>query len=130
MSDLVTLAEIESAAGRLAGITVRTPLVPFPQPPGSPSLLVKPESLQPVGAFKLRGAYAAISALSEDERGRGVVTHSSGNHARAVAYTARAFGVRAVLVMPHTTPQVKVAACQALGAEIVYVEPTDRKSVV
>ncbi|WP_067466820.1 threonine ammonia-lyase [Actinomadura macra] len=124
MSDLVTLAEIEDAAGRLAGITVRTPLVPFPQPPDSPSLLVKPESLQPVGAFKLRGAYATISSLPEDERGRGVVTHSSGNHARAVAYTARAFGVRAVLVMPHTTPGVKVEACRALGAEVVYVEPT------
>ncbi|QXJ23556.1 threonine/serine dehydratase [Actinomadura graeca] len=129
MTDLVSLADIESAAGRLAGIAVRTPLVPFPQPPGSPSLLVKPESLQPVGAFKLRGAYAAISSLPEDVRARGVVTHSSGNHARAVAYTARAFGIRAVLVMPHTTPGVKVQACQALGAEVVHVEPTSEARV-
>ncbi|WP_131739188.1 threonine ammonia-lyase [Actinomadura roseirufa] len=124
MSDLVSLSEIERAAGRLAGITVRTPLVPFPDPAPGTSLLVKPESLQPVGAFKLRGAYAAIAALPEERRERGVVTHSSGNHARAVAYTARAFGVPVVLVMPHTTPAVKVEACMALGAEIVYVEPT------
>ncbi|TDD80657.1 threonine ammonia-lyase [Actinomadura rubrisoli] len=122
MSDLVSLAEIERAAGRLEGVTVRTPLVPFPV--GDASLLVKPESLQPVGAFKLRGAYATISSLPGDVRERGVVTHSSGNHARAVAYTARALGIRAVLVMPHTTPGVKVEACIALGAEIVYVEPT------
>ncbi|WP_242891815.1 threonine ammonia-lyase [Actinomadura litoris] len=123
-SDLVSLAEIEGVAERLAGITVRTPLVPFPLPPGAPALLVKPESLQPVGAFKLRGAYATISSLPDDVRKRGVVTHSSGNHARAVAYTARELGIRAVLVMPHTTPAVKVDACRELGAEVVYVEPT------
>ena len=123
------------AAERIAGVAVRTPLVPFPRDPapagrgaaaGEPSLLVKAESLQPIGAFKLRGAYAAVSALPEAERERGVVTHSSGNHARAVAYAARALGVKAVLVMPHTAPAVKVDACMALGAEIVYVEPTSQ----
>ncbi|MDL4777665.1 MULTISPECIES: threonine ammonia-lyase [Thermomonosporaceae] len=128
MSDLVSLAEIERAAERLEGVAVRTPLIPFPRAGArrgdGPELLVKPESLQPVGAFKLRGAYATIAGLPEDERRRGVVTHSSGNHAQAVAYTARALGVRAVLVVPHTTPGVKVEACIALGAEIVYVEPT------
>ncbi|MFD0685763.1 threonine ammonia-lyase [Actinomadura fibrosa] len=130
MTDLVSLPDIEAAAGRLAGVTVRTPLVPFPEPrpePGperGPSLLVKPESLQPVGAFKLRGAYNAIASLPADVRAAGVVAHSSGNHAQAVAYTARALGIPAVLVMPHTTPGVKVDACMALGAEIVYVEPT------
>ncbi|QFG23788.1 threonine/serine dehydratase [Actinomadura sp. WMMB 499] len=123
MSDLVTLAEIERAAERLAGVTVRTPLVPFPGGPGDPALLVKAESLQPIGAFKLRGAYTAMTRLPEAERTRGVVTHSSGNHAQAVAFSARALGIRAVLVMPHTTPAVKVDACVALGAEIVYVEP-------
>ncbi|WP_067490865.1 threonine ammonia-lyase [Actinomadura hibisca] len=122
MSDLVSLAEIEGAAERLAGTAVRTPLVPFPA--ASPPLLLKPESLQPTGAFKLRGAYATISALPEAERARGVVAHSSGNHAQAVAYTARELGIPVVLVIPHTTPGVKVAACIALGAEIVYVEPT------
>ncbi|XRQ06451.1 threonine ammonia-lyase [Actinomadura welshii] len=129
MSDLVSLPEIEKAAERIAGVAVRTPLVPFPRDPapaaaGEPSLLVKAESLQPIGAFKLRGAYAAISALPPAERERGVVTHSSGNHAQAVAYAARALGIKAVLVMPHTTPGVKVDACIALGAEVVYVEPT------
>ncbi|MGI5165453.1 threonine ammonia-lyase [Spirillospora sp. CA-253888] len=122
MSDLVSLAEIERAAERLSGTAVRTPLVPFPA--SSPPLLLKAESLQPTGAFKLRGAYATISALPEADRARGVVAHSSGNHAQAVAYTARHFGVPVVLVIPHTTPGVKVEACIALGAEIVYVEPT------
>ncbi|MEU8306011.1 threonine/serine dehydratase [Actinomadura sp. NPDC048955] len=131
MSDLVSLPEIERAAERIAGVAVRTPLVPFSRDPapsasGAPALLVKAESLQPVGAFKLRGAYAAISSLDPEERERGVVTHSSGNHAQAVAYAARALGTRAVLVMPHTTPGVKVDACIALGAEVVYVEPTSR----
>ncbi|HEY8480481.1 MAG TPA: threonine/serine dehydratase [Spirillospora sp.] len=129
MSDLVSLPEIERAAERIAGVAVRTPLVPFPRDPApataaGPSLLLKTESLQPVGAFKLRGAYNAIASLPEAERERGVVTHSSGNHARAVAYAARALGIKAVLVMPHTTPGVKVEACMALGAEIVYVEPS------
>ncbi|WP_433464849.1 threonine ammonia-lyase [Spirillospora sp. CA-128828] len=131
MSDLVSLPEIERAAERIAGVAVRTPLVPFPRDPapagaGGPALLVKAESLQPIGAFKLRGAYSAISSLDPEERARGVVTHSSGNHAQAVAYAARALGTKAVLVMPHTTPGVKVDACIALGAEVVYVEPTSR----
>src|SRR5690606_16539922 len=100
MSDLVSLPEIERAAERIAGVAVRTPLVPFPRDPaaGEPALLLKAESLQPIGAFKVRGAYAAISALSPAERERGVVTHSSGNHAQAVAYAARALGIKAVLV--------------------------------
>ncbi|MFI0405457.1 threonine/serine dehydratase [Actinomadura sp. 3N508] len=135
MSDLVSLPEIERAAERIAGVAVRTPLVPFPSGPaappragaaGEPSLLVKAESLQPIGAFKVRGAYSAIASLPAEQRARGVVTHSSGNHAQAVAYAARALGIKAVLVMPHTTPGVKVDACIALGAEIVYVEPTSR----
>jgi threonine dehydratase len=122
MSDLVTLTEIERAAERLKGRAVRTPLVPFP--PSDRELLVKPESLQPTGAFKLRGAYTAITALPEDDRARGVITHSSGNHAQAVAYAARSLSIPAVVVMPRTAPVVKVDACRALGAEIVMVEPT------
>jgi threonine dehydratase len=122
MPDLVTMAEIERAAERLTGVIVRTPLVPFP--PSGRELLIKPESLQPTGAFKLRGAYSAIAALPDDDRARGVITHSSGNHAQAVAYAARSLNVPAVLVMPRTAPNVKVDACRALGAEIVLVEPT------
>jgi threo-3-hydroxy-L-aspartate ammonia-lyase len=136
MSDLVTVAEIEEAADRLRGVVVRTPLVPLPliddpstgedkAPMRADSpFLIKPESLQATGAFKLRGAFNAIMMLREPGRNKGVVTHSSGNHAQAVAFAARTLGIPAVLVMPHTTPGVKVTACRALGAEIVFVEPT------
>ena len=119
---LVTVEEIRAAAARLAGVTVRTPLVPFPgtQPP----LLVKPESLQPTGSFKLRGAYAAISALPAAERRRGVVAHSSGNHAQAVAYAAALLGVPAVVVVPDNAPEVKVAAAARHGARIVRCKPS------
>lgn len=122
VSDLVPLSAIEEAAGRLKGVAVRTPLVPFPR--AEPELLIKPESLQPIGAFKIRGAYNLISALPPQVRARGVVTHSSGNHAQAVAYSARVLGIPVVLVIPNTAPGVKVDACRALGAEIVFVEPT------
>jgi threonine dehydratase len=87
--------------------------------PEDRALYFKPESLQPTGAFKLRGAYNKISSLSPDERRRGVVAHSSGNHAQAVAYAARALGTRAVIVMPRSAPRVKLEATAALGAEVV-----------
>ena len=90
MQPLVSIDEIRTAAAALAGVSVRTPLVPFPR--ADPSLLVKPESLQPVGAFKLRGAYAAMSTLPAAARQIGVVTHSSGNHGQAVAYAAALLG--------------------------------------
>ena len=120
MSDLVRFDEIEDAAERMRGLVVRTPLVPFP---GRPELSIKPESLQPIGAFKLRGAFAAMTSLAAGERAPGVVAHSSGNHAQAVAYAARSLGIAAVLVIPHTAPLVKVRACRELGAEVVFVEP-------
>jgi threonine dehydratase len=125
MSDLVTLEEIEDAARRLDGIVLRTPLMAFPaKSPSAPPLRLKPESLQPVGSFKLRGAYAAISGIPEADRKNGVIAHSSGNHAQAVAYAAKVLGIPAVLVVPNTTPAIKMDACRALGAEIVLVEPT------
>jgi threonine dehydratase len=117
--DLVTTTEIAAAADRIAGAVVRTPLVSFPGRP----LLIKPESLQPTGSFKLRGAYAVISALGEEAASRGVVAHSSGNHAGAVGYAAARLGVRAVLVIPANAPEVKLAKVRATGAEIVIVEP-------
>jgi threonine dehydratase len=86
-------------------------------------LLVKPESLQPTGSFKLRGAYAAISALSPAERQRGVVAHSSGNHGYAVAYAAGLLGVKAAIVVPRNAPKVKTDAIVACGAELALVEP-------
>ena len=99
-----------------------TPLVPFP---GSvPPLLLKPESLQPTGAFKLRGAYAAISALPAEVAERGVVAHSSGNHAQAVAYAAALHQIPAVLVVPGNAPEVKTAPIRRLGARIVTCEPS------
>lgn len=101
-------------------MTVRTPLVPFPRA----NVLVKSESLQPTGAFKLRGAYAAISALSPSERQRGVVAHSSGNHGYAVAYAAALLGIKAAIVVPRNAPPVKTDAIEACGAELVRVEPT------
>src|SRR5262250_1492653 len=122
MTALVTVEEIRAAADRLAGVAVRTPLIPFPET--APRLLVKPESLQPTGSFKLRGAFAAISALPAARRERKMVAHSSGNHGLAVAYAAAALGVPAVVVVPDNAPEVKVAAAARQGARIVTVEPT------
>jgi threo-3-hydroxy-L-aspartate ammonia-lyase len=119
---LVTIEEIRAAAVRLDGVIVATPLVPFPGV--EPRLLVKPECLQPTGAFKLRGAYTAISALPEQVRQRGVVAHSSGNHAQAIAYAAALLGVPATVVVPHNAPEVKLAPARRLGARIVTCEPT------
>ena len=121
MQPLVSIDEIRSAAAALTGVIVRTPLVPFPG--ADPPLLVKPESLQPTGAFKLRGAYAAMSALPAAARQTGVVTHSSGNHGQAVAYAAALLGMPAVVVVPDNAPAVKVSAIRELGAEIVVSAP-------
>ncbi len=125
----MTPADIRAAAERIAGVAVRTPLLRYPPlRPGSgqgrAQLLVKPESLQPTGSFKVRGAYAAISALPPAQRKHGVVAHSSGNHAQAVAYAAAIAGVPAVVVVPDGASAVKVDSARALGAEVVTVEPT------
>jgi threonine dehydratase len=123
---LVTIEDVRAAAERIAGRVVRTPLVPHPAAePGRP-LWFKPESLQPIGAFKLRGAFNAILQRLDDARSRGVVTHSSGNHARAVAWVARELDLRATIVMPDAAPAVKVDAVRRLGAEVVIVAPGDR----
>jgi threo-3-hydroxy-L-aspartate ammonia-lyase len=119
---LVSLAEIQDAARLLAPVVVRTPLIPVPRL--QQGLLVKPESLQPVGSFKLRGAYAAIRAGGPGAKERGVIAHSSGNHGHAVAYAAALLGVRAVVVVPSTAPKVKTDAIKYYGAELVTVAPT------
>ncbi|HEY0717625.1 MAG TPA: threonine/serine dehydratase [Streptosporangiaceae bacterium] len=126
MRPVVSDADIREAAARLRGVAVPTTLVPFPglSATDDERLLIKPESLQPVGSFKLRGAYNAISARPESDRGRGVVTHSSGNHGLAVAYAARRLGVPAVIVVPQNAPPVKTDAFRACGAELVMVVPT------
>ena len=126
---LVTLDEIRAAQARIRGVAAHTPLVRLPLPGAAGEVYVKAEGLQPVGSFKLRGAYNKIAQLSEDERRRGVITYSSGNHAQGVAYAARAVGAKAVIVMPSNAPEVKKQATRALGAEIVEVGPasSDRK---
>jgi threonine dehydratase len=116
---LVTLDDIRAAAARLEGVALRTPLVEYDA--GPPPILLKAESLQPIGAFKIRGAYNAIAQLDGAARARGVVTHSSGNHAQGVARAARMLGVRATVVMPSDAPAVKRSRVEADGAEIVTV---------
>jgi len=128
VSDLVTIDDVRRAAARVAGTVVRTPLVPARWADPDRPLWLKPESLQPTGAFKLRGAFNAIAALSPEARAAGIVTHSSGNHAQAVAYAAREFGVPAIIVIPDGTPEVKRAATAALGAELVVVPYAERLS--
>src|SRR6201999_2607001 len=102
---------------------MHTPLVRLQIPGISANVYVKAEGLQPIGSFKLRGAYNKIAQLSDDERKRGVITYSSGNHAQGVAYAARVLGAKAVIVMPSNAPEVKKKATAALGAEIVEVGP-------
>jgi threonine dehydratase len=122
---MVTLAEINSARARLRGVTVHTQLIQFPLCDADPrKLFLKPENQQPIGAFKLRGAYNKIAQLSEAERKRGVITYSSGNHAQGVAYAARALGAKAVIVMPDNAPEVKRRKTAELGAAIVVVGPS------
>jgi threonine dehydratase len=118
---VITLDDVRLAQRRVQGVALRTPLVPCPRGEEDRLLYFKAENLQPTGAFKLRGAYNKVSSLSPDERRRGVVAHSSGNHAQAVAYAARSLGVRAVIVMPRGAPRVKLDATAAFGAEVVFV---------
>ena len=120
---LVTLADIRAAAGVLRGVAVRTPLLPADDLAvtiglGAGALFVKPEMLQRGGAFKFRGAYTFLSRLTEEQRARGVVAPSSGNHAQAVALASRLFGVPATVVMPTTVTAAKRAGAQRLGARI------------
>jgi threonine dehydratase len=140
MSELISLAEIQAARVRIASAVVRTPLIRmsrarlrmagWPELSDSiPEIYLKDESAQPIGSFKLRGAYNKVASLTPEELKRGVITYSSGNHAQGVAYAARALGAKAVIVMPENAPRVKREATAALGAEIVTVGPasTERK---
>jgi threo-3-hydroxy-L-aspartate ammonia-lyase len=121
---LVSIEDVRRAAANLAGVAIRTPLLAFGTAgAGGPRILLKAESLQPIGAFKIRGAYHAIATLTPEERARGVVTHSSGNHAQGVARAARLLGAKAVIVMPSNAPEIKRRRVQADGAEIVTVGP-------
>jgi threonine dehydratase len=121
---MIALSDLDSARSRLQGITTRTRLIEFKLCDADPRrLFLKPENQQPIGAFKLRGAYNKIASLPEAERKRGVISYSSGNHAQGVAYAARALGVKSVIVMPNNAPAIKREATAKLGAEIVLVGP-------
>jgi threo-3-hydroxy-L-aspartate ammonia-lyase len=130
--DQVTLADVQAAADCLIGVALRTPLLafgPIDDDIGAPRAWLKPENLQPIGAFKIRGAYNALATLSPQERARGVVTHSSGNHAQGIARAARMLGMRAVIVMPEDAPAIKVAGVRADGAEIDFVGPDNEERI-
>jgi threonine dehydratase len=123
---LVSLDAIREASARISGIAVKTPLVRalfhgVAGPQTGNEIWLKAESLQPIGAFKIRGAANKILQLTQEEIKRGVITYSSGNHAQGVAYAARAVGAKAVIVMPSNAPAIKRAATLALGAEVVDV---------
>ncbi len=123
-SDKPTYADIVDAAERLRGHAVRTPLLESPllNDRLGGRLLVKAEPLQRTGAFKFRGAYNRISRIPEADRGRGVVTFSSGNHAQGVAAAAGLFGIAATIIMPADAPKTKVEGTRALGAEVVFFD--------
>lgn len=117
------------AAAKVAAILPSTPLLPV-EILGS-RCWVKAENLQPIGAFKIRGGWHRLTALSEQERAAGVVAVSSGNHAQGVAWAARRLGIAATIVMPHDAPQVKLDATRALGAEVViYQRPVEDRDEI
>lgn len=120
---LVTLGDIQAAARTISGTALRTQLVPCAWADADRPLWLKPENLQPMGAFKLRGARNAIRPDMP-----GVVAYSSGNHGLAVAYVARELGLSAIIVVPDTTPEVKIAGMNGFGAEVVVVAPGTRES--
>ncbi|HEY9234259.1 MAG TPA: threonine/serine dehydratase [Phenylobacterium sp.] len=129
----VSFSDIEAAAGRLAGHAARTPLIESPALNDrlGRRVLIKPETLQRVGAFKFRGAYNRLSQLSAEEAKGGVVAFSSGNHAQGVALAARLLGMPALIVMPADAPAVKVEATRGYGAEIkLYDRLTEDREVI
>jgi threonine dehydratase len=116
---LVTLEDIRAAARRVAPIARVTPLVDVSTAAERP-LALKCENLQPGGAFKIRGAYNMVAQLTDDQRRRGVITYSSGNHGQAMALAARELGAPAVVVMPKTAPRIKIEGARSFGAEVIF----------
>jgi threo-3-hydroxy-L-aspartate ammonia-lyase len=118
---MISLDDVRAAARRIGGVAHRTPVLTsraLDDAVGA-TVLLKAENLQRIGAFKFRGAYNAVASLSEDERGRGVATVSSGNHAQALALAAKLLGARAVILMPDDAPPNKLAATEGHGAEVI-----------
>jgi threonine dehydratase len=121
--NLLTLDDIRAAARRVSAIARVTPLLDVSATAGRP-LFLKCESLQPSGAFKIRGAYNMVAQLTDEQRRRGVVTFSSGNHGQAMALAARELGAPAVVVMPTTAPQIKIDGARGFGAEVIFAGTT------
>jgi threonine dehydratase len=123
---MITLNEIKEAHDRIKASINKTPVMTSRtlDDLAQTSIFCKCENFQRMGAFKMRGAYNTISQLSEEEKAAGIITHSSGNHAQAVALSAKLLGVSAVVVMPNNSPQVKITATRDYGAEVVLCEPT------
>src|SRR5262245_65489288 len=121
---MLTFNDILEARERLQGVAHRTPVLTSRQfnERSACEVFFKAENLQRVGAFKFRGAYNKLSSLADDERKRGVLAYSSGNHAQATALAAKLLGARAVIVMPQDAPQIKVEATRAYGAEVVFYD--------
>ena len=109
------------ARERLSTVTVPTKLIQSPvfSTESGNQIYIKPENLQKTGSFKIRGAYNKISKLSEEEKSKGVIASSAGNHAQGVAYAAKKLGIKAVIVMPKHTPLIKVEATRQYGAEVI-----------
>jgi threonine dehydratase len=126
---LAAIDDISEAATRIRGLVVRTPLIPALWADIARPLWIKPENLQAIGAFKVRGAFNTIARLDDSARARGVVAYSSGNHAQAVAYAAATFGITAHIVMPAETANGKVAATRGHGAQIVLCDTGARERV-
>ena len=128
------IADIHAAAKRLSGLIVETPLIESPElnKRFGGRILFKPETLQRTGSFKFRGAYNKLSSLSAEERGRGVVAFSSGNHAQGVAASAALFGIRSVIAMPADAPAMKIGNVRKMGAEVIAFDRfhDDRMAVV
>lgn len=124
MSSLPTFADVQAAARRLDGVTIRTPLLENERVNRALGgrLFIKAECLQRTGSFKLRGAYNFLAAMSEADRAKGVVGWSSGNHAQGLAEAARLLGVKATIVMPSDAPALKVANTKASGAEVILYD--------
>jgi threonine dehydratase len=122
---MVSLGNIKAAFNRIRKVTIQTPVMTSLTADRLTSCQVffKCENFQRIGAFKFRGAYNAISQLSPKEKKRGVITHSSGNHAQAVALASQMLGVTATIVMPENSTQVKIAATQSYGAKIIFCKP-------
>lgn len=124
MTNVITIEDVRSAARQLEGIAVHTKLIEndiLNERTGG-RIFIKPECLQRTGSFKIRGAYNCISRLSADDKKRGVVAFSSGNHAQGVACASKMLGVPAIIVMPSDAPAIKVANTKGFGAEVVLYD--------